>query len=271
VVEHFVGEGGEYLCAEARPNAAQNGRLIVSLHTGNILPADAYVFACGPWLGLLFPDVLGNFIRPTRQDVVFVGTPPGSTCFGPIELPCWIDRTSRLTFYGIPECEHRGLKIASDVRGPDFNPSTGDRIAAAAWRDAQAYLTHRFPDLARAPLIETRVCQYEDSQDVAFILDRHPGAENVWLVGGGSGHGYKHGPAVGELVADLVTGRQSPPAEFSLARFASGAPRQSRVSTIYFKRQCYWVIRQCDVILKEQQESPTCRSKSMSRSLSSVS
>jgi glycine/D-amino acid oxidase-like deaminating enzyme len=58
-------------------------------------------------------------------------------------------------------------------------------------------------------LVESRVCQYENSSNGDFLIDRHPEWSNVWLVGGGSGHGFKHGPAVGRLVADLVTGKRA--------------------------------------------------------------
>jgi glycine/D-amino acid oxidase-like deaminating enzyme len=76
----------------------------------------------------------------------------------------------------------------------------------------------RFPALADAPLLESRVCQYENSTDHNFILDRHPEAENVWIVGGGSGHGFKHGPVMGEMVADAVMGKKVPPAEMAVHR-----------------------------------------------------
>ena len=83
---------------------------------------------------------------------------------------------------------------------------------------ARAYLRMRFPALANAPLVESRVCQYENSTDHNFILDRHPGAENVWIVGGGSGHGFKHGPVIGEMVTDAVLGSKPPPKEMGLGR-----------------------------------------------------
>ncbi len=236
VVEHFVEEGGEYRMAEGRPSTPLNGRLAVHLQTGETLRADSYVFACGPWLGQLFPELLANLIRPTRQEVLYIGTPSGSTCFDASEFPCWVDRTSALTFYGIPETPGCSFKMASDARGPIFDPDAGDRIIASAdsstWREAQAYVGHRLPALANSPLLEARVCQYENSPDVAFIIDRHPEAQNAWLVGGGSGHGYKHGPAVGELVAALISGAQPPPAEFSLARFNRESARPRRTSTI---------------------------------------
>jgi sarcosine oxidase len=66
------------------------------------------------------------------------------------------------------------------------------------------YVARRLPELAGAPIVETRVCQYENTSNGDFLLDRHPGFENVWIAGGGSGHGFKHGPAVGEYVAGLV-------------------------------------------------------------------
>jgi sarcosine oxidase len=223
VVSHFVLEGGEFRLAEARPTKTVSSRLSVELQTGEILTPDIYVFACGPWMAQLFPDVLQHLIRSTRQDVLFVGTPAGTSRFSPLELPSWVDRTSPRKFYGVADIEHRGFKIASDIRGPEFDPNSDHRaISSASWRETQAYLRHRFPALADAPLLETRVCQYENSPDAAFIIDRHPEAKGVWLVGGGSGHGYKHGPAVGEYVAALVTGAAPLSLEFSLDRFAEG-------------------------------------------------
>ena len=79
--------------------------------------------------------------------------------------------------------------------GPAIDPSTMERkISEQKLSAARAYLRMRFPALADAPLLESRVCQYENSTERNFILDRHPEAANVWLVGGGSGHGFKHGP-----------------------------------------------------------------------------
>jgi glycine/D-amino acid oxidase-like deaminating enzyme len=83
---------------------------------------------------------------------------------------------------------------------------------------ARAYIRWRFPALADAPLLESRVCQYENSRDNNFILDHHPEAENVWIVGGGSGHGFKHGPAFGDIVSDAVLGLKAPPSEFRFSR-----------------------------------------------------
>src|SRR6266704_3544518 len=155
VLEGFLAEGGEYRQLAVDPPAPTGGELrAVTLSDGGTLTADLYVFACGPWLGRLFPDPTGERL-PTPE----------------------------------------------------------------ALQTARDYLARRFPALKGAPLLEARVCQYENSPDEHFIIDRHPQAANLWLVGGGSGHGFKHGPAVGELVADAVLGRRGPAPTFRLTRF----------------------------------------------------
>jgi glycine/D-amino acid oxidase-like deaminating enzyme len=163
------------------------------------------VFAAGPWLPRLFPDILGNLIRVTKQDVVFIGSPAGDGRFGADRLPCWLD--SRAGFYGVPAVDGRGMKVGPDRYGPLFDPTSGERIVdPESVRLARRYLAWRFPDLAAAPVIETRVCQYETTPDSQFIIDRHPDFDNVWLVGGGSGHGFKHGPVIGRYVVGRLNG-----------------------------------------------------------------
>ena len=207
VLEGFLAEGGTYREGVASPGKLEGGRAAaVALSDGTKLTADAYVFACGPWLPKLFPDVVGSRIQPTRQEVFYFGTPAGDPRFSERQMPVWVE-TPRF-FYGIPGNERRGFKIADDARGPAFDPTAGDRTPTAdGAKGARAYISRRFPALADAPLLEARVCQYENSPDSHFIVDRHPEAENLWLVGGGSGHGFKHGPALGELVAANVLGR----------------------------------------------------------------
>lgn len=191
----------------------------IALSDDSRFTADLYVFACGPWLGKLFPDVLGNLMTPTRQEVFFFGTAPGDSQFGEDQLPVWIDHGDPM-FYGIPGNQWRGFKLAADTRGPAFDPGDGDRTASPqAIQQARDYLAFRFPDLKNAPLLESRVCQYENTPDHNLIIDRHPQAENVWLVGGGSGHGFKHGPAIGEMLARLVLNRATPDPIFCLSRF----------------------------------------------------
>jgi glycine/D-amino acid oxidase-like deaminating enzyme len=155
-------------------------------------------------MGKLFPQTIGSTILATKQDVFFFGTPAGDRRFNEDQLPVWGDHRQPF-MYGIPGNQGRGFKIADDTRGAAFDPTDGERrVSDASLQRAREYLRLRFPALENAPLVETRVCQYEQTPDGDFIVDRHPAASNVWLVGGGSGHGFKHGPAVGELVAKLV-------------------------------------------------------------------
>jgi len=212
VLEAFLAEGGDY-----RQLAALS---TVTLSNGSQLAADRFVFACGPWLGSLFADGIGERVRPTRQEVFFFGTPAGDRRYTEEALPVWADHGTRF-MYGIPGNEWRGFKVADDSRGPVFDPTNGERTpTAAALQIARDYIAYRFPGLKGAPLLESRVCQYEESPDEHFIIDHHPQAANAWLVGGGSGHGFKHGPAVGELVARLVLTGEAPNEQFRLSRFA---------------------------------------------------
>ena len=225
VVERFIAEGGEYR-QSAVPAPLQIGDAPLrrlTLVDGIPIEADAFVFACGPWLGRLFPDVVGTRVTATRQEVYYFGTPPGDTRFQDPSMPVWVDYRERL-IYGIPGNANRGFKVADDTPGPAFDPTDGPRDATPAGIEAaRAFLKQRFPALAVAPLLGSEVCQYEASPDSHFIIDRHPGAANVWIAGGGSGHGFKMGPAVGERVASHVLTGSAPEPQFALARLA-GAP-----------------------------------------------
>ncbi|HTW64494.1 MAG TPA: FAD-dependent oxidoreductase [Bryobacteraceae bacterium] len=177
--------------------------------------AGIIVYACGPWLPKIFPEILGRRIRPTRQEIFFFGTPAGDSSFAPPRMPAWTDITDEHSAYTLPNIENRGLKLAFDRHGPEFDPDTGDRVAKGL-PEARAFLAERFPSLAGAPLVESRVCQYENTSNGDFLIDRHPDRDNVWLVGGGSGHGFKHGPAVGEHVCALIDSRVAAEPRFSL-------------------------------------------------------
>ncbi|HEY2973658.1 MAG TPA: FAD-dependent oxidoreductase [Pyrinomonadaceae bacterium] len=190
----------------------------VKTASGREIFANKFVFACGPWLPKIFPALLGQLIHVTRQEEFFFGVPVGefSSRFSPEHMPAWIDFNDLV--YGIPNLDNRGFKIAIDAHGPPFDPDTGDRLVSSESLAAvRAYLARRMPALANAPVIETRVCQYENTSNGDFLIDRHPAFENVWLVGGGSGHGFKHGPAIGEQVTALISGDAKVEPRFALA------------------------------------------------------
>jgi glycine/D-amino acid oxidase-like deaminating enzyme len=222
VVEGFVAEGGSYLQKAAAVPAATSGGSMkaLALSDGSSIAADVYVFACGPWLSRILPDAIGDRIQPTRQEVFFFGAPrDDAEAFS--RLPVWINfsEPGRRLFYGIPVAESRGFKIADDTRGEDFDPTDGDRTPSREGvRRAREFLARRFPRLKDAPLVESRVCQYEQSPDGHYLFDRHPEADNVWILGGGSGHGFKMGPVLGEHAAARILGKAKIEPFFSLAR-----------------------------------------------------
>ncbi len=215
VVEDAVRLGAEYRYALAlNPREAGRVEHITTSH-GERFAAGQFVFACGPWLGKVFPDVLGARIFPSRQEVFFFGIPAGDTRFAAPSLPTWLFQEDLV--YGMPDIEGRGLKIAFDEHGERVDPDTQSRIVSPAMtKMAQEYVARRFPALKDAPIVETRVCQYENTSNGDFLIDRHPEMENVWFAGGGSGHGFKHGPAVGEYITGQLLDGAPAEARFSL-------------------------------------------------------
>jgi glycine/D-amino acid oxidase-like deaminating enzyme len=210
VRDAFVKAGGKYREVPVKPGRIANGSMApLSLVDGGRVDADVYVFACGPWLGKLFPDVIGNAVRPTRQEVYYFETPNDRYQAG--HLPIWVDFGKRIV-YGIPSVDGLGFKVADDTRGATIDPTTMTRTATPAGVESvRAFLGERFPALANSKLLSAEVCQYENSPDGNLIVDRHPHAKNVWLLGGGSGHGFKLSPAVGEIAANaIVAGREVP-------------------------------------------------------------
>jgi len=203
LVRELVKQGVRYSQGAALTPAGKGRLDAVRTRAGESLSADLFVFACGPWLPKVFPELLGNRIFPTRQEVFFFGSPAGDRRFTSPAFPTWIDVVAGV--YGFPDLENRGVKISWDSHGPAFDPDLGERLvtrqSVAAMREI---LAQRFPALKDAPLLETRVCQYENTSNGDFLIDRHPDFANVWLVGGGSGHGFKHGPAVGEYAATRI-------------------------------------------------------------------
>jgi sarcosine oxidase len=217
--------GVEYL-QDAVMTPTTTGKLDhVETKSGQRLSAGNYVFACGPWLPKIFPALLADRIHPTRQEVFYFGTPAGDQSFSAPALPTWIDFKDEA--YGLPDLEGRGIKIAVDRHGPEFDPDTGDRVVTSeGLAEVRQCLARRLPALKDAPVTEARVCQYENTSNGDFLIDLHPEFDNVWLVGGGSGHGFKHGPVVGEYVTARIEGvKEGIEPRFSLASKASEKKR----------------------------------------------
>ena len=186
---------------EARPDGG------AALVEGRRLEADVVVWACGGWLGGLFGDLLS--LRVTLQNVVLFEVPREWSS------PGWVDFDA--AFYGHGLVEPHGFKVASDADGGDVDPDQRPLEAAvesvAAARD---YLAHRFPALADSAVASSPACHYSLTSDSNFIFAPHPDHDRVWLLGGGSGHGFKHGPALAEHAAAVLAGRAAPEPCFAL-------------------------------------------------------
>jgi sarcosine oxidase len=212
--------GARLAIGEARPDgervrlAAGDERVPAADDAVRHLEADFVVWACGAWLGRLFPDLVP--LRVTFQQLVLFAAPPEWNA------PGWVDFDA--AFYGHARVDPFGFKVGPDLDGAEVDPDTRPLEATAETIEtAREYLAMRFPALAGAAVASAPGCHYALTPDGEFVFARHPEHERVWLLGGGSGHGYKHGPALAEHVAAVLDG-----AEQAEPRFALGERRAKR-------------------------------------------
>jgi len=191
--------------ARARPAARA-----VLLDDGRRLRADVVVWACGAWLAELFPGLVE--LRSTRQELFFLD---GGPLWAGAGVPGWVDYDAAM--YGTGDVDGLGVKLAPDSEGPELGPDEPLPPASTEGeRAARDYARRRFPALAGAPLHSARTCRYELTADSHFVMAEHPEHPGVWLLGGGSGHGFKHGPALAELLCGVLAGNADPPAHFAV-------------------------------------------------------
>jgi sarcosine oxidase len=217
LVDQLLREGVDYRHATVSP--LQLNEILRELKTveGYRISAGTFIFACGPWLPKIFPELLSGRIFPSRQEIFFLGPPAGSNSFEPSRMPVWLYHQHPYIPYALPDIEGRGFKLAFDLHGEALDPDLDQRIVSeASILRLRSFVAKHIPSLTHAPILETRVCQYENTWNGDFLIDRHPKSENVWIVGGGSGHGFKHGPAVGEYVAGQVLGNAAGEPRFTL-------------------------------------------------------
>ncbi len=198
----------------------------VALDDGRRLEADRIVWSCGPWLAALFGELVA--LRVTRQDLFFFDGGPAWATPG---VPGWVDYD--LAIYGTGDLDGHGVKAAPDTEGPPVSPDAPlPATDPANERAAREYLARRFPPLADAPLRSSRACRYELSPDSHFVAAPHPEHPVHWLVGGGSGHGFKHGPALAERLKDAWRGGVPLPAAFALGERAPGRSLRTAGSNV---------------------------------------
>jgi len=223
-------EAGVLRAAEATvatTEAAQRAgvRLVREAAKPGRVEADAVVWACGPWLASLFLDLVP--LRITRQDLFFLAA--GDDWKTP-SVPAWVDYDRAV--YGVGDVDGIGVKVAPDAEGPAFDPEAGKRETDPRNEQvARAYAAERFPALAEAPLARAKVCAYSLTPDTNFLLAPHPELPGNWIFGGGSGHGFKHGPALAEYAARVVSGEEEPDERFGLGPRSAGPSLRTAGST----------------------------------------
>lgn len=149
VVRESERAGVRYVTAAVNivpPPVGQRRLDAVTTRSAGRIGGAAFIFACGPWLPKLFPELIGDRSFVTRQEVLYFGPPPGDSRFAPPAMPAWIDFGEEM--YGIPDIEARGFKISLDRHGAPFDADTGDRVAG---RDDRCRARLPCPALPGAP------------------------------------------------------------------------------------------------------------------------
>lgn len=192
----------------ARAEPYEKGTGVVA--DGEVLTADRVVWACGAWLPGLFDLKLDLKLEVTRQDTLHFGVPREWTS---PPLPAFCDY--ELSAYGHGDLDGMGMKVTSDAEGEPYDVETGSRqVLPRSEELARDYLRRRFPSLLGAPVVFSQVCQYTLTKDAEWIIAE--AADGVWLLGGDSGHGFKHAPALAEHVADILDGVREVEPRFGL-------------------------------------------------------
>lgn len=210
VADAFRAAGGRTVLGLAQRPMADGEAVTVPLSSGETLKGDVAVYACGAWMAKLFPDIIGRHVAVQRRDVFYFGTPAGDSRFTYPQLPAW--SLIGGGFYGFPDFDGGGFKIAPYPDANAIDPDNDDRRPNDyVVERARAFLRQRFPALGDQPLVSARVCQVAYTKSEDFIVDRHPGLEKVWLIGGDSGHAFKHGPVIGrDMARRILTGSGDP-------------------------------------------------------------
>ncbi|MDT8370072.1 MAG: FAD-dependent oxidoreductase [Longimicrobiales bacterium] len=209
--EEFRRNGGAFVTARVTPGDVEGGRLTgVTTETGETLTADTYVFACGPWLPKLLPDVMGKRLRARSMGyIVYFGTPPGDHRYEWPNCPSY-GAPGGTGWPAIPP-DFRGFRARTGGTSWE-DPDTSDRHVPIEGVERQReWVRGIFPLIGDQPVLETRACHYESSVDRNFIVDVHPGWENAWIIGGGSAEAFKQGPVLGEYIAHRLVGEDTDP------------------------------------------------------------
>ncbi len=188
----------------------------VMLADGTSLVADRVIVTAGPWVHDVLPD-LELPVRPTRQQVCyFEGLAPDAFAVG--RFPVFL---VGMEYYGFPLHGPGWFKAGSHIFGAHTDPNTPYHPDTDEVEQVRAFLRAVIPAAANGSLAMVDRCMYDVTPDEDFILDRHPGGPGVVIGSGFSGHGFKFGVLIGELLAALALDQMPafPLERFRLSRF----------------------------------------------------
>ena len=170
--------------------------------------AAVVVVAAGAWTPTLLPwlsDSLWSVGQP-----VYHFRAPDVEPYGPDHFPPWSADIANTGWYGFPVTADGTLKIANHGDGIRVDPRSGRVVPPANDEKFREFLRDKLEGLADAPILERRLCLYCDSWDGDLWIDRDPDREGLVVAAGGSGHGFKFAPMLGEIIADVVEGKENP-------------------------------------------------------------
>jgi len=200
--------GVEIIEGERVIEARQAGsRVSIVDESGHDIECERAMIASGPWSRKLLP-FLEDKLTTTRQEIVYFEPGPeqsnsSALSFEPNRFPIFLELESG--FYGLPIHHAGAMKIANHHKGAEVDPDAAeDHVGEQFIERCRAFFAEFIPGLADARVREARVCVYNNTPDDDFIIDWHPQLAGILVVTGFSGHGFKFGPAIGRIAADLL-------------------------------------------------------------------
>lgn len=202
-----------------RINSIEDQGSIVAVATegGSRFECEHAMVSAGPWSRKLLP-FLELELTTTRQEIVYFEPlrPRDAETFSPNNFPIFLELDTG--FYGFPIHHLGAMKIANHHKGPIVDPDQNDDPVDERFVNrCREFFSEFIPALSDARVVETRICTYNNTPDDDFIIDWHPQLEHVLVVTGFSGHGFKFGPTIGRIAADLLQKRSTP---FNIDRFS---------------------------------------------------
>ena len=188
-----------------------SGEVEVGMDEGSI-SFDRMVVAAGPWMGRLVPEI-GENLLTTRQQMAFF-RPEDSRMFEHGAMPVWSIHPVEEGWYGFPLLSDGTVKIAMDLHGDSVDPDVERDATPDFVESVREFVADRMPELAKGQMVGARACLYTNTPDGHFVIDWAPGSERIMVAGGGSGHGFKFGGAIGEVIADALENKPNSLGDF---------------------------------------------------------